>query len=160
WALDALVALIPADVPHFQEIAIDGRVLAVSIGAALATGLGFGIVPALHASRSDLQDALKGAGRTVVQSHRRARATLLGSEIAVAMLLLAGAGLMLRSFARLSSVSPGFNPEGVLTAAIALPDSRYRENSEIIRFYRELLPRLDALPGAQAGAVAMPLPFS
>src|SRR5262249_14134489 len=114
----------------------------------------------LQATRPDLAEMLKESGRAATGTRGRARAALLVSEIAIAMLLLVGAGLMLRSFSRLSHVDPGFDPHDVLTGGMALPDSQYKDDAAIRAFYRQLLPRLASLPGAEGGAVGMPLPFT
>ena len=160
WGLDALVAVIPNDVPRPYQIGLDLRVMLYTMGISLATGLLFGLVPALHAVRGNVNQALAASGRGTSHGRTRARSALLVGEIALAMLLLVGAGLLLRSFAQLVHVDPGFNPRDMLTFGLALPDSKYKEEDQQVRFYKELLPRLQAVPGVQSAAVALPMPYT
>ena len=159
-SLDALTAIIPADIPRMVDLSMDGHVLVFTGLISVATGLLFGLLPALQASRVDLNTVLNGAGRAVSGGHAVARSLLLIGEIAVAMVLLVGAGLMLRSFSRLSSVDPGFNPHDVLTASFALPNTRYRNNGQIFSFYRELEARLKTIPGVDSAALSVTLPLT
>ena len=156
WGVDALVALIPRDVPRPHDIALDGRVVGFTTTIAFATGLLFGLVPALHAVRSNVQQGLTGSGRSVTHGHTRARGALLVGEIALAMLLLVGAGLLLRSFAHVLRVDPGFDPHDLLAVSVPLPDNRYQKDEQVRRFYTELKPRLESLPGVQGIVVSMP----
>ncbi|MCU1280425.1 MAG: Permease, partial [bacterium] len=158
WSRDALVALIPDEVPRMAEISIDARVLVFTAAVSIATGLLFGLVPALHATRLDLNDTLKGSGLTSSASRGRVRGMLLIGEIALAMLLCVGAALTLRSFSRLSSVDPGFDPHDVLTASLSLSDTRYPDRDTVVAFYRELEEQLRALPGAHSAALSVVLP--
>jgi putative ABC transport system permease protein len=160
WTRDGFVALLPDDVPRMAEIAIDARVLVFTAVVSVATGLLFGLVPALHATRVDLHQTLKGAESTSSGGRGRARAVLMAAEIALAMLLCVGAGLTLQSFYRLSRVDPGFNPHDVLTATMMLPKTRYPDAANVVAFYRELEDELRALPGAQATALSTILPLS
>jgi putative ABC transport system permease protein len=159
WGLDALTALIPANVPRPYDVSVSGRVLVFTFAAALGTALLFGLVPALHAARADVHETLKESARTAV-GRNRTRSALLVSEIAIALVLLIGAGLSLRSFERLSVVNPGFQTRDLLTASVTLPDGRYPKEAQIRSFYRELLAKARALPGVQGAALAMPLPYS
>jgi putative ABC transport system permease protein len=124
------------------------------------SGLVFGLAPALLSSRVDLNTTLKEGGRSGAEGFRRnrLRSLFIVSEFALALLLLVGAGLMIRSFLRLQRVNPGFAPDGALTAQIVLPQSRYREAARVGAFQRELLQRVQALPGVQAASVSMSLP--
>jgi len=163
WGLDAMSALLPADliIPRIHDLHVDARVLVFTLAIALATGLGFGLVPALHASATDLAGALKDAGRASADTRRRrARSVLLVGEVALSLLLLAGAGLMMKSFWLLQKVDPGFEPHDLLTAGLTLPDARYHETHKQLAFYRQLLERMQRLPGARGAAIAMPLPQS
>jgi putative ABC transport system permease protein len=160
WALDALLALVPATMPRPSAIAIDGRVLAFSAAAALVTSVLFGLVPALSAARADVHGALKQAGRTGIPGRGRLGGALLVGEIALSFLLLVGAGLALRSFARVTAVDPGFDPRGLLTASVSLPDARYGDRARIGTLFDQLLARARALPGVEGAALAMPLAYT
>ena len=159
WGLDVLVALLPAGSPRADAIAVDGRVLAFTVALALATSLGFGIVPALAGSRADVHGALKSV-RTSTVGRGRTRTALLLAEIAVSFVLLVAGGLALRSFARVAAVDPGFDPRDLLTGAIALPETRYRTDAQMRTFYDQLLARVQALPGVQGAALVLPVPYS
>jgi putative ABC transport system permease protein len=157
WGLDALIALSPADVPHLDQTRIDVRVLAFTLGVSLLTGLLFGLVPAMQASKPDLNDALKEGGRGAGGGVRaiRVRNLLVVSEIALSLVLLVGAGLLIRSFVRLQQFELGFNPENLLTMRVQLPGSKYREPKQVMNFYQQLMERLEAVPGVQsAGAIS------
>jgi putative ABC transport system permease protein len=158
WGLDLLVTLMPANLPHPRAISVDGRVLAFTTLVALVTGLAFGIVPAL--AGSNVHQAVRQSIRTASHGRAPARAVLLVGEIALTFVLLIGAGLSLRSFTRVGRVDPGFQAGGVLSASITLPGTRYRDRAARRTFYRQLLPRLRDLPGAECAAVASPLPYS
>jgi putative ABC transport system permease protein len=161
WMVDTLVAFSPEGTPRTDEIGIDGRVLAFSFGMALVTGIVFGLVPALQASKPDLNTSLKEGGKgTQGGSHGRARGALVVSEIALALMLLIGAGLLMKSFALLQGVDPGFNPKNVLTAGIGLPRSSYPEPQKIAAFYTQLLDRVKTLPGVQSAGAISTLPLS
>lgn len=157
WGLAALIALSPADVPHLDQTRIDIRVLAFTLAVSLLTGLLFGLVPALQASKPDLNDALKEGGRGAGGGVRaiRVRNLLVVSEIALSLVLLVGAGLLIRSFVRLQQFELGFNPENLLTMRVQLPGSKYPENKQVLNFYQQLMERLEAVPGVQsAGAIS------
>jgi len=147
-------------IPQLVEAEIDFRVLAFTGVISLLTGILFGLVPALRPA-VDLNDALKQGGRSSRGSaHGTFRGILAISEIALALMLLAGAGLMLRTFGRLNAVDPGFNPKNVLTMGIGLPSSKYPfASSKPVVFYRELLGRIDSMPGVQSAAAVSVLPL-
>ncbi|MBI1950288.1 MAG: ABC transporter permease, partial [Acidobacteria bacterium] len=149
WGTDLLVAAGGDKLPRFREVGLDGRVLLFTLGLSLATSLIFGVVPALQGSRPDLNETLKEGGRggTAGRARHRLRSTLAIGEIALALVLLIGAGLMLRSFLRLQSVDPGFRADHVLTLEVALPDAKYPDDARLTVFLREALARLGALPG-------------
>ena len=160
-ALQGLIAWLPADLPRVSEIHIDARVLAFGFGLSLLSGVIFGLAPAWHSTESRLGEALEGArGAGEARTSHRARNIFVVAETALALVLLVGAGLLIRSFARLQQVNVGFNPAQLLTAQIGLPRAQYAKPEQWISFYRQTLERMNALPGAQEAAVAVPLPLS
>ncbi len=161
WGVHALVALGGNKIPRADSIAVDWKALAFTLGVAVGTGLLFGLVPALQGSGRHLQAALKEGGRAVAGGARGrlARQALVLSEVAVALVLLVGAGLLMKSFSRLQSLDPGFRSQGVLTVALAPPRLRYREPKQQLAFYRELLARVAQLPGVDHAGTAYPLPL-
>ncbi len=160
WGLGALVRVNSADFPRIAGAHLDARVLLFTGLMALGTGFLFGLAPALQASRVH-PDVLKDGGRTSTAGTgtRRVRRVLVVAEIALSMMLLVGAGLLMKSFLRLQEVDPGFRPEGVLTLRISLPENRYSEPAQIRGFIRELLERVSKLPGVESvgGVSALPL---
>ena len=157
WGLDVLVALSPADIPRVEMIKVDGRVLTFTLAVSLLTGLIFGLVPALQASKPDLNESLKEGGRGSTGSARakRIRGALVVSEIALSLVLLIGAGLLVKSFLRLERFNLGFNPSNLLTMRIQLPGSKYKDEKQITGFYQQLLERIQTVPGVQSvGAIA------
>ena len=156
-----LEALGPIDLVRVESIGIDGTVLLYTFAIAVATGLIFGFAPALHSSRTDLQNSLKDGTRTV-SDHRGhwIRKGLVVAEIALALTLLVGAGLLIRSFARLQQVDPGFDPTHLLTFNVSLPEAKYKTDAERIAFYEAVLPRLAALPGIVSAGATSTMPFS
>ncbi|HKP86348.1 MAG TPA: ABC transporter permease [Blastocatellia bacterium] len=163
WGVDALISLGPDELPRFSEIRVDARVLGFAFMVSLLTGIIFGLVPALQTSKPDLNESLKegSRGSTAGVTSHRVRNTLVVTEIAISLVLLICAGLMINSFARLRNVNPGFKPENVLTALIALPDSKYPDSRPDLKsgFFRELIERVSVLPGAQSAAVCSYLPL-
>jgi putative ABC transport system permease protein len=161
WGMDLLVAYIPADIPRKGEIGMDKYVLIFTVGLTALTGIIFGLVPALQASKTDLNETLKDATRGVSGSlqRNRMRSVLVISEIALSLVLLIGAGLLFQSFRRLLEVSPGFEPNHVLTADVSVSDKKYPENAQRTAFYHEALERMAAIPGVQAVGVVYPLPL-
>ena len=161
WSLAALRELVPANMPRIDEIRLDTRVLAFTFLVSVFTGLFFGLAPAWHVLRTDLRETLSKGGRGTSASgaSRRLRAALVVSELSVAVLLLVGAGLLIRSFSRLLEVSPGFQTQHLLTMQLALPDKIYPDGLPVQNFFKQLMARVDAVPGVQsAGAVSeMPL---
>ncbi len=140
---------------------MDARVLAFGLALSVLSGVIFGLAPAWHGTESRLAEALEGArGAGDERTSRRARNTFVVAEMALAIVLLVGAGLLIRSFARLQQVNVGFNPTQLLTAQIGLPRAQYAKPEQWISFYRQTLERMNALPGAQEAAVAVPLPLS
>ncbi len=161
WGISMLEQIGPSSLPRLDEVTIDWRVLAFTLAVSVLTGIVFGLAPALSSVRYDLNSILKTSGRGTTGSRSRARwrNALVVSEIASCVVLLAGAGLLIRSFARLASVDPGFRPDHVLTMQIALPETRY-SGQKIALFYQQLLARLQALAGMQYAGIARNLPMS
>ena len=160
WLIELLVSISPPNSPRFGEAGLDLRVLAFTLAISAFTGLIFGLAPALHASKLDVSGSLKEGGRTG-EGHRRtsARSLLLIGEVAMSLILLVGAGLLVKSFLRLQEVKPGFNPERVLIASLSLPGAKYKEEQQRIDFYRQLTERLKALPGVEAAGAGVNLPL-
>ena len=160
WGVSLLKLILPADFPNVTSIRIDGQVLMFTIIAAVASGLVFGLAPAFQASRTNLAESLKEGERGAEGFHRnRLRSLLVVSEIALALVLLTGTGLMLRSFVRLQEVDPGFSPEHVLTMEISLPDVRYPDPQKASLF-SNLLERVHALPGVESAGAIGHLPLA
>jgi predicted permease len=159
WAGEALARLGATSVPRLAEVALDGRTLAFTSGLAVLTGLLFGLVPAVQVARGELQEGLKEGARGSAGGSRT-RTALVASQVAIAMVLLVGAGLLLRSFARLQAVDPGFNPDGVMTARLNLPGRAYDTPEKQVAFFQQLLERVRALPGVQSASAISFLPFA
>jgi putative ABC transport system permease protein len=162
WGIDLLLSFAPENLPRIEEVRVDGRVLAFTFGVSLVTGILFGLIPALAASNPDLNETLKDGGRTGTGSIRRARArnAFVIAEIALALVLLVGAGLVLKSFLRLQSVDPGFNPDGVLTMRLMLPFEIYQTPDARSAFYQQVLERIKQSPGVEAAGAASRVPLS
>jgi putative ABC transport system permease protein len=159
WGLDALFPWIPEILRRNADVRINGTVLAFTLALSVLTGLAFGVLPALRASRPDLEGLLRDSHLTDPRSRRRLRSALVVAEIGLSLMLLIGAGLLLRSFANVSRLDMGFRPEGMLTLQLSLPPSRYPDGNAEIRFEQELRRRVSALPGVRAAAVAQSLPL-
>jgi predicted permease len=162
WGARAVNVLRPAGLPRAEEVAVDGRVLLFTAGLSLLTGVLFGLVPALQAARPDLAEVMKqGAkGTSGGPGRARTRSALLVAEVAFSLVLLVGAGLMLKSFARLHDVNPGFATERLLTARVTLPPTKYDSTAKKAAFADALLPRLRALPGVRGAAVVSSVPLT
>ncbi|MGH9401923.1 MAG: ABC transporter permease [Terriglobia bacterium] len=159
-ALRVLLYAAPAGyVPGMMRVSLGGWVFAFTFLVAFLTGIFAGLVPAIQTSKPDLHNALKEGGRALSASHRRSRGVLTAAEIALAMVMLIGAGLAIKSLVRLLGVQPGFDPHNVLKARIALPEARYAKDPQITAFYRQLLDRVRALPGVVSASVATQLPL-
>ena len=159
-ALRLLVAFAPANIPRLNEINIDLRVLAFTVAVSLVTGLLFGLAPALHAARPNLYEGVKESARSSTGvGQQRLRSLLVGAEVVLVFVLLIAAGLMLRSFRRLSDVAPGFDPAHVLTARVTLPLASYPTPKKLL-FYRQLVEGLDHQAGIEAAALVRDLPLS
>jgi predicted permease len=161
WSLEGLLAFLPPAVPRADSIGIDVWVLAFALAASLVSGIIFGLVPALHSSRTDLSRSLKEGERSVSDSRgrRRVRGILVISEFALAMVLLVSAGLLIRSFIRLIEVKPGFDPRNVLTMNVILPSTRYSKPADMATFYRTAIERFQNVPGVRAAGAVFGLPL-
>ncbi len=162
WATDLLRSLAPAELPRLADVAVDARVLVYTAGASLLTSVLFGTVAAFHVSRRDVGAALKEGGRAGTDSIRsgRLRAALAIGELAIALVLLVGAGLLVRSFMALSREDPGFASQGVLTLRLQLPAAKYDEPARVAAFHEQLIDRLAALPGVESSAAGSTLLLS
>ena len=162
WGVDLLLALAPKDLPPLAGVGINYFVLGFTLVVSLLTGLIFGLVPALQASKPNLNETLKEGGRSAASGERqhRVRNLFVVAEIAMALVLLIMSGLMIRSFARLQSVNPGFDPNNLLTARLLLPQSKYSNDQQRVAFFRQAIARIEALPGVRSvGAISF-LPFT
>ena len=161
WGVRLISAFVPAGIPRVKEAGLDTVVLGFTLGASLLTGVIFGLAPALQASGVDLNEDLKEGGRSTTEGRgrHRVRGLLIVSEVALSLVLLVGAGLLIRSFIHLRNTDPGFNPQHVLTASVSLPSARYSKDEQQAGFYREAIERAAQLPGVEAAAAILPLPL-
>ena len=161
WGMDLLLAAIPIDIPFWMRFDLDGRVVGFTAACSLLTGFVFGTAPALEASNPDLNETLKEGGRSGGGSGRqRLRSLLVVSEIALSLVLLVGAGLMMRSFMGLRNVNAGIKPEGVLTLSLGLPGAKYSKPEQRLAFFQQLLERVRAIPGVQSAGSNSGLPLA
>ena len=158
WGKDMLLAFSPGNIPRFDEISIDGRVLSFTLGIVILTTVFFGLVPALAGSKVDLTSSLKEGGQKGGggAQRNRSRSLFVVLEVAFALVLLIGAGLMIKSFIRLQQVDPGFDPNNILALRISLPESKYKEDQQVIAFYQQALERINNLSGVKAGTTSVP----
>src|SRR6266498_2028586 len=161
WGASALVTFSPPELGDFQRVEISASVLGFTFVVALLTGIIFGLVPAMEASDIKLSETLKEAGRSLAGTARsqRLRSAFVVAEVALALVLLVGAGLPIRSFLRLQNVDTGFNARNVLTMRVALPPSRYDQDAQRIGFFTQALERMQALPGVEAVGAINYTPF-
>jgi putative ABC transport system permease protein len=162
WLAEVFTRLWPANIPYPHAIALDWRVLVFTGAISLLTGFLFGLAPAARACRADLNESLKeGTRRTTVTLRSRHTSDLLVvSELALAAVLLVGGGLLLKSYALLESVNPGFQPRKLLTLCVNLPTSRYSDNSKRALFFEQVLERIKSVPGVQSAGASVTLPMS
>ena len=162
WGLDLLRSIGAQTVPRLAEVSLDLRVLLFTLLTAVATGIIIGLIPALASGKPELTEALKEGGRGATSGLRRNRLrnALVIAEVALALVLLVGASLLLKSFVRLQSVHPGFEPKNVLTMEVALPLLKYPRGKPVADFYVEATRRVKALPGVEAAAFTTILPLS
>jgi len=162
WGVPLLLALSPAELPRAQEVRLDSAVLACALGGSLICGLFLGVFPAVQAGHGNIGDSLRGEGRasTATRSRSNLRGALVVLEVALSLVLVTGAGLMLRSFHRLITLDPGFQPRDLLTMRLALPYTRYRTPEAIAVFHDKLYARIRSLPGARDVGATSILPLS
>jgi predicted permease len=165
-SLSVVRTMNPGNIPRLEDIAINGTVLAFTLGVALATGVLFGVAPVWRAIKLDLNTSLKAGGRTGQSDgglhvrRRSLRGLLVISEVTLSLMLLIGAGLLIRSFIRLQSVAPGFTTEHVLTMEVSASDPKYRQDKVVASFYQQIESRIAHLPGVVAEGVVSALPLS
>ena len=161
WGVDLLKGLLPEGFPRLADIAVDPRVLGFTLLVSCATGLAFGLAPALQFTKPDVHAALKEGARGSTGGARggRLRSLLIVSEVALSLVLLVGAGLLFRSFMRLQSVELGFRPQRVLTFRLAPSGANFREDAQYSAFYRDVAERVRAVPGVEAVGVINTLPL-
>lgn len=161
WTMRAMSTLPANTLPRINRVQIDGQVLAFTVGLSLLTGILFGLMPALQLSKSDVQGVLRDEGRGSAGGRRRnlLRSLLVISQVALSLILLIGAGLLMRSFVGLQSVNVGFNPHNLLVMNIALPPSRYSTSAQVSGFFDRLVQQAALLPGVRSAAVSSGLPL-
>ena len=160
WSIDALVALAATPIPHVGGIGIDRVVLGFTLLLSLVTGMGFGLVPAIEASQIHPHEAIReGARGSSSMRQRRLRSILVAGEIALALMLVTGAGLLIRSFARLERTPSGFRPDHVLSMRLSLPPTKYASQESKAAFYRRILERVEQIPGVQSAGLVTVLPI-
>src|SRR5215217_4918126 len=160
--IKALVAISPRDLVSLQTVGLNFTVLAWTLGVSILTGIVFGLAPALHISRLNLNDSLKDGGKSEsgqASGSRRLRNALVVSEIALAVVLLASAGLLIRSFIRLQQVDRGFNTDNILTMVVRLPDAKYREDPQLVAFFNQALEKIRQLPTVRSAGMVNFLPL-
>lgn len=162
WGTHALISLNPQGIPRANEISVDPKVLGFALAAALISGILFGLVPAVQTSRQDLNDVLKEAGKSLMGNARgrRVRSALVVVEVALALVLMTGAGLLIKGFSRLQGVDPGFNHESVLAFQLSLPDAGYPKPPQQAAFLKEVLERFSVLPGVTSASAISQAPLA
>ncbi len=162
WGTDALMALEPDNIPRLNEVGVDARVFLFTIAVSIVTGIVFGLVPGMRAAKPDLNEALKEGSRGSMGSaaSKRTLGVLVALEVALSLVLLVGAGLMIKSFIRLQQANLGFNPENVLAVNLTLPESRYPEERQQASFFQEALTRLQSVSGVQSAGATTSLPLT
>jgi len=159
WGTQGVVAAVPGGLPRMENIGVDGWVLAFTLGVSLLTGIVFGLAPALQVSAGDLHETLKEGSRGSSAGSRRLRSLLVGSEVAAALVLLAGAGLMLRTVWSLGRVNPGFNPSHLLTFSLGLSEANSSSSTRVIQAFDEAVDRIESVPGVKSAAVSDLIPL-
>ncbi|MGH9840624.1 MAG: ABC transporter permease [Blastocatellia bacterium] len=162
WGMEALIRFIPENLPRLSEIALDRWALGFTFVVSLLTGISFGIAPALQASKVDLIEAMKDGARGASSGSGKARlrGALIVAEVAIALILLVGAGLLVQTFVKLQRVDLGFDVHNVLTATVELPEAQYAKPEQKITFYQRLQERVRALPGVAQASAILPVPIS
>jgi len=161
WWSDLLVALGKQNIPRALQVGLDWRVLGFTLLVSVLTGVVFGLVPAIHSSKTELSESLKEGGRSGSEGARRnrIRGVLVVGELAIAVVLLVGAGLLIQSLWRLRNVSPGFDSQNLLTFVVGIPEVKYPTDKQE-PFYRELVRRVESLPGVRSASSIIPLPLT
>jgi putative ABC transport system permease protein len=160
WSVQVIAAAGLREIPRLNEVGVDYRVFAFTLSVSVLTGLVFGLIPAFAAARVDLNATLKEGTRSVTAGRNWLRQTLVVTEVALALVVLLGAGLLVSSFARLLTVKPGFNPQHLLTMRIGLTDERYRKSKEKKQLVNDLNSRLEVLPGVESVGIGDDLPVA
>ena len=162
WGTGALMSLAPDNIPRLNEIGVDARVFGFTLAVSLVTGILFGLIPAVHASKPDPNEALKEGSRGLMGSAagKRTRSVLVTVEVALSLVLLIGAGLMIKSFLRLQQTNLGFNPENVLAVGLKLSDARYPEEHQQAAFFQEALLRMQSMTGVKSAGATTGLPLT
>lgn len=161
WGVKLIMAVIPVELPFWMNFNLDLRVLTFTSVVSLLTAVIFGTMPAVLGTRIDLNTTLKEGGRSAVSAARhRTRGLLVVIEVALALMVLVGAGLMIKSFMNLRQVGPGFNEKNVLTFAVGLPRAKYKEQQQRGEFFRQLVERVRTLPGVNSAAATATLPLT
>jgi putative ABC transport system permease protein len=165
WGVDAIKAAMPDEsslwIPGFNQLGVNSSVLVFTLIVSVATGILFGLAPAMQASKPDLNETLKeGGGKTAGVGRHRLRAMLVVAEISLSLMLLAGAGLLMKDFLAILRTNPGFNADNVLTMGMMLPAAKYKEGEQLRAFYDELMRRARSLPGVESAALINHLPLS
>ncbi|HEX8149360.1 MAG TPA: ABC transporter permease [Pyrinomonadaceae bacterium] len=161
WGVDAIIKLSPATVPRLAETSIDARVFLFALGVSILTGLVFGLAPALQASKTNLAESLKEGGRGGSAGARSngLRATLVVVEVALSLVLLVGAGLLIKSFRQLVTTDPGYSPERVLAVTVALNTQKFADGDSQAGYFREAVARIGRMPGVESAGLTRLLPL-
>ena len=161
WGVDLLAAIAPSDIPQIAETRIDLRVLVFTMAVSVVTAILFGLIPALHSTKTNFNESLKEGGRSATEGARggRLRGILVVAEVVISLVLLACAGLMIRSFIHLQRVDPGFNTDNLATMSINCPSLRYPDNAQVLAFYKNVVDRVATSPGVESAAVSSALPL-
>ncbi len=160
WLIKLLIAISPKDSPRVEEIGMDLRVFGFTLGVTVLAGLLFGLFPALQTSRPNLNEMLKDSGRhTEGGGRNRIGSVLIVSEIALSFILLAGAGLLVKSFMKLREISPGFNPDNVLVMRLSLPSGKYERGAPRAQIYKQFMDQVKATPGVQSAGAILSIPL-
>jgi predicted permease len=160
WGTQALLAAVPGGLPRMENIHVDGWVLVFTLGLSVVTGIVFGLAPALHASGGDLHEILNEGSRGSSGGRSRLRNLLVSSEVAAALVLLAGAGLMLRTMWSLAAVNPGFNPDHVLTFSVGMSPTNSSTSDRIIQSFEQTVERIQRVPGIQSAGISAMIPLA
>ena len=160
WIVTWLLLHLPEGFPRASEISINAAVFGFTFGVSLVTGIVFGLAPAIHAARTDVNKGLKSGGKGSINSGNRLRRVLVVAEVALSLMLFIGAGLLIKSFWILTRVNPGFQADNLLTLRVSLPERKYPESAQVIEFYKNVPGRLSTLPGVKTVSAVNRLPIS